>query len=1027
MIGTFIKRPVFTTMFILLLVVFGIRCYPEIGVDLNPDVDLPIVSVRVTYDGASPEEMETLVTKPIENRVSQVSGIKTLSSTVLEGYSETVLEFNLGVDPQVKASEVREKVSSVRKSLPDDIDEPTTQTVDLNARAIVAWTFSSPTRTRGEIRRIIEDNIKDELQMVDGVSEVTVVGASQRAIRIVLKPEKLAEYGISYQTVRDTINKNNYNTPGGKARNRDMEITVRTLSKYNTVDDVRKVVVANVNSRPVYIGDVADVLDDWEDEDTFASANGIPSVMTFVRKQSKTNTVNVTDNIKAKMEQLKVSNLPPDIEVTTIRDQSNYIRDNIADVWNTILFGGFLALLITYLFLRNFRATIVGGLCIPTSVIACFFMMKLMNFTLNNMSLMALSLAIGMLIDDAIVVIENIFRHIEMGETPFIAARKATEELTLAILATSLVLMAVFVPIGNMGEIIGQFFKQFGLTVAFAVAFSTIVAFSLTPMVSAYWIKVETEEESAKSRNKYVQLVLDKFEAGFQSVREMYNSLMAWCLERPKKVVLASVISLGLNLLLLPFVGTEFQPTYDSGEFTVNIKAPIGTSLQKTVELATPMQEYISQLPEVRIVALNIGNGRNPVNQGSLDIRLKPSKERERSMQQVMDELRARFGNVEGLKVSVVSNQGGGRGDSRPVQIGLRGNNIKELKQYALQLADMFRSVPGATDVDISDSDEEPEIVVRLDHAKASELGLDATEVGKVVEMAFMGKSTSNSYTIGDNDYDIILQMDLSRRSNINDVRNLRISNSSGSFIRLGDIASVSYGSGPTRIEREDKQRQIVVYANTVGISPGDLINKARTEFIPELNMPAGYNYKLIGQADNMQRSFREVAKAVALAIVVVYMVLAAEFESFSQPLIIMASLPFAIIGAILGLLLAGQTANMMSMIGFTMLLGLVTKNAILLLDYANQARAKGMPLREAVLEACSLRLRPIFMTTLSTILGMLPIALGIGEGAELRQSMGVVLVGGLSTSTLLTLIVVPLLYLLFEDWKAKHYVEKGE
>jgi HAE1 family hydrophobic/amphiphilic exporter-1 len=1027
MIGTFIKRPVFTTMFILLLVVFGIRCYPEIGVDLNPDVDLPIVSVRVTYDGASPEEMETLVTKPIENRVSQVSGIKTLSSTVLEGYSETVLEFNLGVDPQVKASEVREKVSSVRKSLPDDIDEPTTQTVDLNARAIVAWTFSSPTRTRGEIRRIIEDNIKDELQMVDGVSEVTVVGASQRAIRIVLKPEKLAEYGISYQTVRDTINKNNYNTPGGKARNRDMEITVRTLSKYNTVDDVRKVVVANVNSRPVYIGDVADVLDDWEDEDTFASANGIPSVMTFVRKQSKTNTVNVTDNIKAKMEQLKVSNLPPDIEVTTIRDQSNYIRDNIADVWNTILFGGFLALLITYLFLRNFRATIVGGLCIPTSVIACFFMMKLMNFTLNNMSLMALSLAIGMLIDDAIVVIENIFRHIEMGETPFIAARKATEELTLAILATSLVLMAVFVPIGNMGEIIGQFFKQFGLTVAFAVAFSTIVAFSLTPMVSAYWIKVETEEESAKSRNKYVQLVLDKFEAGFQSVREMYNSLMAWCLERPKRVVLASVISLGLNLLLLPFVGTEFQPTYDSGEFTVNIKAPIGTSLQKTVELATPMQEYISQLPEVRIVALNIGNGRNPVNQGSLDIRLKPSKERERSMQQVMDELRARFGNVEGLKVSVVSNQGGGRGDSRPVQIGLRGNNIKELKQYALQLADMFRSVPGATDVDISDSDEEPEIVVRLDHAKASELGLDATEVGKVVEMAFMGKSTSNSYTIGDNDYDIILQMDLSRRSNINDVRNLRISNSSGSFIRLGDIASVSYGSGPTRIEREDKQRQIVVYANTVGISPGDLINKARTEFIPELNMPAGYNYKLIGQADNMQRSFREVAKAVALAIVVVYMVLAAEFESFSQPLIIMASLPFAIIGAILGLLLAGQTANMMSMIGFTMLLGLVTKNAILLLDYANQARAKGMPLREAVLEACSLRLRPIFMTTLSTILGMLPIALGIGEGAELRQSMGVVLVGGLSTSTLLTLIVVPLLYLLFEDWKAKHYVEKGE
>ncbi|WP_440442185.1 efflux RND transporter permease subunit, partial [Phascolarctobacterium succinatutens] len=656
-----------------------------------------------------------------------------------------------------------------------------------------------------------------------------------------------------------------------------------------------------------------------------------------------------------------------------------------------------------------------------------FFMMKVMGFTLNNMSLMALSLAVGILIDDAIVVIENIFRHIEMGQTPFVAAREATEELTLAILATSLSLMAVFVPIGNMGETIGQFFKKFGLTVAFAVAFSTIVAFSLTPMVSAYWIKAETEEQSSKERTHFVQRALDKFEAGFQSVREMYDSLMAWALERPKKVVAVGIISLLLNLLLLPFVGTEFQPTYDSGEFSVNVKAPIGTSLQKTVELAKPLQQEISQLPEVKIVALNIGNGRNPVNQGSLDIRLKPSNERERSMQQIMDDLRGRFQNVEGLKVTVVSNQGGGRGDSRPVQIGLRGSNIKELKNYAQQLADMIRRTEGATDVDISDSEEQPEIVVKLDHAKASEFGLDATEVGKVVEMAIMGKSTSNSYTIGDNDYDIILQLEQSQRTNINDVMNLRISSSAGQFIRLGDIADVRYGSGPTRIEREDKQRQIVVYANTVGISPGDLISKVRNEYIPELNLPPGYNYKMIGQADNMARSFKEVYKAVILAIVVVYMVLAAQFESFSQPLIIMVSLPFAIIGAILGLLVAGQTANMMSMIGFTMLLGLVTKNAILLIDYANQEREKGMSIREAVLLACSLRLRPILMTTLSTILGMLPIALGIGEGAELRQSMGVVLIGGLTTSTLLTLVVVPLIYLLFEEWKAKNYVQRGE
>ena len=430
------------------------------------------------------------------------------------------------------------------------------------------------------------------------------------------------------------------------------------------------------------------------------------------------------------------------------------------------------------------------------------------------------------------------------------------------------------------------------------------------------------------------------------------------------------------------------------------------------------MQKEITAMPEVKIAALNIGNGRNPVNQGSIDIRLVPSNERDRTMQQIMDDLRAEVRNVQGLSVTVVSNQGRGRGDSRPVQIGLRGSDIKQLKEYALELADLVRKVPGATDVDISDSDEQPEILIRLDQARASLLGLDSYSVGEVVEMAFMGKSTGNSFTIGDNDYDIILQLPESKRTDINDVKNLRVSSPDGQFIRLGDVADISLGSGPTRIEREDKQRQIVVYANTVGTSPGELIAKIQNELIPGMNMPQGYNYKLIGEADTMSRSFNEIVKAI---------VLAAQFESFSQPVIIMASLPFAVVGAVLGLLMAGQTANMMSMIGFTMLLGLVTKNAILLIDYANQQREKGLDIRSATLEACSLRLRPILMTTLSTILGMLPIAMGIGEGAELRQSMGVVLVGGLITSTMLTLLVVPVVYMEFEKWKEKHYKPAGE
>ncbi len=1023
MIATFIRRPVFTTMFVLLLVVFGIRCYPEIGVDLNPDVDLPIVSVRVTYDGASPSEMETLITKPIENGVSQVSGIKTLTSTVLEGYSETVLEFEMGVDPLQKSSEVREKVARVRKRLPDDIDEPVVQTVDLSAQSIIVYTFSSEVRSRSEIRRLIEDVIKDELQMVEGVAEGTPLGASTRVIRLVVKPEKLAEYNISFHSILEKVDSENYNTPGGKAKSKDMEITVRTIGKYSTVDDVKNVAIANDNGRTIYIKDVVDVLDDWEDEDTYASANGLPCVMTRITKQSKTNTVDVIDNVKAKMAQLQQNVLPIDIKVDVVRDQSTYIRDNIGDVWNTILFGGFLALLITYLFLRNFNATIIGSLCIPTSIISTFFMIKVMGFTLNNMSLMALSLAVGILIDDAIVLIENIFRHVEMGKTTQQAARDATEELTLAILATSFTLMAVFVPIGNMGEVIGQFFKQFGLTVAFAVAFSTMTAFTLTPMVAAYWLRIGTEKD--QKTNKYLKLCLDKFEHGFEVIRAMYNDLMAFAIRHPKKIIMVSILSLLINIMLLPFVGTEYQPTYDSGEFSLNFKAPMGTSLEKTVELATPMQQLITAMPETRIVAMQIGNGRNPVNQGSLDVRLKPSNERKRTMQEIMDELRDHARRVEGLQVTVVTNQGTGRGDLRPVQVGLRGNDMKQLKEYAMELADKMRQVPGATDVDISDSDEEPEIVIRLNQARASYLGLDSYTVGEIVEMAFMSKSTDNSYTIGNNDYDIIIQMPRELRRNIDDVKNLRVSAVGGQFVRLGDIADIHLSSGPTRIEREAKQRQIVVYANTVGISPGELISTIQNQLIPEMNMTTGYSYKMIGQADTMARSFNEIAKAVVLAVVVVYMVLAAQFESFVQPFIIMASLPFALIGAILGLLMAGQTANMMSMIGFTMLLGLVTKNAILLIDFANQQRQQGLPLREAVLEACSLRLRPIFMTTFSTILGMLPIAMGIGAGAELRQSMGVVLVGGLTTSTMLTLLVVPLIYLLIEGWKEKSAAAK--
>ena len=1018
MIRTFIHRPVFTTMFVMLLVVFGIKAYPSLGVDLYPEVDYPLVSVTVTYEGAAPEEMETLITKPIENRVSQVSGIKTISSSIREGYSQTVLEFELGVDPKEKASEVREKVASVRGRLPDDIDEPVVQRVDLAAQSILNFVLSSESRSRGEIRKLVEDVIKDELQRVEGVSEVNAYGASEREFKILINPQKLSAYNIPFQRVYDVINTANINTPGGSVEEKGTELVVRTLGKYKSVDDIKNVVVDNSNGRMVKVSDLAEVVDGWAEEISYARANKVPSVIISVQKQSGTNTVAVTDGVMAAMEKMKKNDLPRDIKVDLVNDQSKYIRENVGDVWSAILFGGFFALLITYLFLGNFRATIIGGLAIPTSIIATFVLMKQMNFTLNNMSLMGLSLAVGVLIDDAIVLIENVFRHLEKGKQPIVAAQDATEELFLAILATSLSLIAVFIPIGSMGETVGQFFKQFGLTVAFAVAFSTMIAYTLTPMLSAYWLKlpyaVGTE---VNPRNKYVQIVLDKFENGFQITRQFYSELMEAAANYPKKIILISSMTLLFNLALVPFLGVELQPTYDSGQFSVSFKAPTGTNIEKTKELVEPLEAEIGDLKEVQIVSMRLGGTRTPPSQGTIDVKLVPKEERSRSMMEIMDELRLKFRNVEGLSVSVITGQGSGRGDKRPVQIGLRGSDMDILEGYAQNLADLIRQQPGATDVEISTSEAEPEILVHVDPMRASALGLNASSVGTMVKTAFQGKTTSNSFTFGDNDYDIRVQLAKKDRKNIDDVKNLVVSSSSGSYIRLADVAEVTLDSGPTRIDREDRQRQLVVYANTVGTTPGELINKIESDLIPQLNMELGYRYKMIGQADEMGKTFNEIAKALLIAVIMIYMVLAAQFESFVQPLIIMIALPFALTGAIVGLLVSGQTVNMMSLIGFTMLLGLVTKNAILLVDYANKARAKGTEIKEAVLEACSLRLRPILMTTLATILGMLPIALGIGAGAELRQSMGIVLIGGLFTSTILTLVVVPLVYILVEGW----------
>jgi len=1012
-IVTFIKRPVFTTMIVMLLVVFGLGAYPSLGIDLNPEVDFPLVSVSVNYAGASPEEMESLITKPIEDGVSSLSGIKNLTSVTREGVSQTTIEFEFGTDPKLAANEVREKVATVRKRLPDQIDEPTIQRFDMSAAPVLYFSMLSKTRSPGEIRKVAVDVVKDELQRIDGVADVSITGATDREIQVQVDSKKLATYKISMQQILDSVNNQNQNAPGGDITEKGTKLTVRTMGKYKSVDDLKNLIVANQEGRLIKLSDLATVVDSFGEQRSLVRTNGVPSIMVAVQKQSGTNTVDVAERAKKAMDKVQPL-LPSDIKVSVTRDSAVYIKSSVDDVMMSMIFGGFLAIVITFLFLQNTRATIIGAIAIPTSVIATFFLLKTMHFTLNNMSLMGLSLAVGILIDDAIVVIENIYRHMEAGKSALEAARDGTSEIALAVMATTLSILAVFVPVGSMGGIIGQYFKQFGLTVAFAVAFSLFVAFTLTPTLSAYWLKKPSHDQVVFSgMRKKLQTALDRWENGFLAIQELYSGILRWALEQPKKVIAIAVVSLLLNGLLLPFIGSEFQPTYDSGEFSIMMTAPAGTSFAKMQGLVMPIEQEVNAIPELESAVLTVGPG-SQSNKATIGIKLVDTASRSRSMDKIMEELRSKFRNVGDLKVAVQNSQGMGRGDSRPVQIALRGPDLDVLTHMAQELAGKITQIPGTADVDISSEQSSPEVQVNLNSMRVSDAGLDAAVVANTVQSAFLGINTRNKYNAGDKDYNIKVQLEGTQRQSIDDVTNLQLATKSGTFIRLGDIAEIKLSSGPTEIDRDMRQREVIVYSNVVGVSSGDIITKVKN-MMPDMNLPLGYSYKFVGQAQTMQDSFMEIGKSLGLAVILIYMVLAAQFESFIHPLTIMLSLPFSLTGAILGLLISGQTMNIMSLIGVIMLMGLVTKNAILLVDYTNQLRKTGKPLKESLLEAGSVRLRPILMTTAAMIFGMMPIALGIGAGAELRQSMGVVLVGGLITSTMLTLVVVPAVYLVVD------------
>lgn len=1011
-----IQRPVLATMMIVSLLVLGLFALNRLNVDLYPDVDVPFVVITTVLPGAGPEQIETDVTKPIEDAVNPIEGVKHIESRSQENVSIVIIEFRLEVDGKLAAQDVREKLAAIRNELPDDIEEPVIQRYDPASQPIMTLSVSGALSEK-ELTTFTKDVVKKRLENVLGVGSVTLVGGSEREIQVNVDVNRLKAYSLSIQDVALSVGINNMEIPGGNLEQGSRQLLLRTEGKLKSIDEFKNIIIIENNGDVVRLGEIAEIVDGVKTKTSIARYNGRPSVGLDIMKQSGANTVQVADEINKEITKLN-KELPDGIQLAVATDGSVYIRDSVNDVLFDLLYGGLLAVIVVYLFLANIRSTIISAIALPTSVIATFFFMYMMNFTLNMMSLLALSLAVGLLIDDAIVVIENIYRHLDEGESPFEAAKKGTAEIGLAVLATTFTIVAVFVPVAFMPGIIGRFFYEFGLTVSIAVLISLFVAFTLTPMLSSRWLKAE--DEHLRLTKNPINNFLYYFNNAFNALNGYYRRLLGWSLRHRMIVLFGSIGVFFLSMFMAGLLGSEFFPNADRSEFFINVSAPAGSSLEKTDEICRSIEDYLKEQPEVANILTSIGGDNIAPSEAKINVKLVKRHNRTMSDKQLIDLTREAIADLHpGAEYDFRVESGPG-GNEKPVTLSIRGQKLKELEPIADQVKKMLTETKGAVDVSSSLEASKPELRIRIDRNKAADLGVNVYSIASEVRSMVDGYEATK-FQEGDEQYDVRVRLNKNYRTSADDIRNLLVKSSKkGAYgetitLRLGDIAEVIEGVGPTIIYRYNRQQEIRVDANLSGALLGDVLGAVMKE-TATVNLPSGTSINVIGEGEMQEESFGNILLSLALAIIFVYIVLAMQFESFVYPMSIMLALPMSIIGAILFLLLFGGSLSVMALIGIIMLMGLVTKNAILLIDYTNVQRSLGLSRTDALLKAGPTRLRPILMTTLAMIFGMVPVAVGLGEGSEFRSPMGQAVIGGLITSTMLTLVVVPVVYTLLDD-----------
>lgn len=1005
-----IRRPVFAAMMTLALIVFGLVAYPRIGIDLFPNVEFPVVTVTITYPGADPTSMESKVADPVEEAINTMSGIKVLRSVNLESVTQVIVQFELDVDRDVAVQEVRDRVSSIQKQLPTGIDPPVIQKFDVGAAPILSVAVSGDLPPR-ELTRIADKIVKERIQRLGGVGAVELVGSREREIQILVDPAKLAGLGLAVHDVTSALQTQSLEIPAGRIEDGDREISVKTKGEVRTTQEIADIVVSSVGGAPIHVGDVAQVIDGIAEARSYSSLDGKSTVALVVRKQSGSNTVAVARAVHAELAKLapEVSRLGASISVPT--DNAPYIEHSIADVQFDLLFGAGLAILIILFFLHDFRATAISALALPTSVIATIAFVDIMGFTFNNMTMLALSLSIGILIDDAIVVIENIHRHLEQGKTPMRAAGEATAEIGLAVLATTSCIVAVFVPVAVMQGIIGRFFFQFGLTVSFAVAVSMFVSFTLTPMLASRFLRPD--------HGRRPNILVRAIERLLSWIERVYRWLLARALRHRFITLTLAVAALVGSGALISRVKAEFIPPEDRAKLDVNVELPTGTSLAASTRyVETVATDLRTNVPGAAATFVTIGGGaQGQVNLGKIQLNLTPAKSRPFHQEDVMAWVRERYAKVSGAIITVapISPIGGDSGfRSQPIQFNIRGNDMAALTQAAAALEAELRKSPGLVDLDNSYRGGRPELAIEIDRDRAADLGIPVAAIASTLRALIAGDKVTD-FKDGLELYDVTLRLPDAERTGLASLANLKVRSTTGQMVDLSSVVRVVPSEGPSQIERQARQRQITVFAGLQDLPLGEakkLVDAAAERVVPK-NLTTDY----AGMAEIMGESFGYMAIALLLAVIIVYMILAAQFDSFIHPLTIMLSLPLSVVGAFGALFLSGMTLNIFSMIGLIMLMGLVTKNAILLVDFANTLKGRGMPTIEALIEAGAVRLRPIMMTTAAMIFGMVPVALALSEGGETRAPMAVVVIGGLMTSTLLTLVVIPVVYSLVDGF----------